>query len=65
MEEMQPFFTDSTNIDTSVGVSFVVPKSQLGHSKSVHNDVFVEAGETGYVNTLTDNANAMIWICMA
>ena len=46
-------------------MSFVVPKSQLGHSKSVHNDVFVEAGETGYVNTLTDNANAMIWICMA
>ena len=55
-------FTDSTNIDTSGWVGFVDPKTQRGVRQSIHTDVFVEAGETNYVNPLVDKANAMKWI---
>ena len=48
------YFTDSTNIDTTVWGGFVDPKSQRGDSQRVHTDVFVEAGETYYVNLLVE-----------
>ena len=51
-------FTDSTNIDTSVQVGFVDPKSQRGGSQSVHTDVFVEAKEIDYVNIFVEEAIA-------
>ena len=45
-------FTDSTNIDTSVWLGFLDPKTQRGGIQSVHTNVFLEAGEINYVNPL-------------
>ena len=55
-------FTHSTNIATSGWVGFVDPRSQRGGSQSVHTDAFVEAGETEYVNVLTDNAKGKLFL---
>ena len=52
-------FTDSTNIDTSGWVGSGDTTSQRGDSHSVHTDVFAEAGETDYVNTLVEKSIAM------
>ena len=51
-------FIDFTNIDTSVWLGFVDPKSQRGGSQSVHTDVFVEAKEIDYVNIFVEEAIA-------
>ena len=52
-------FTYSINIDTSWYVGSGDTTSQRGDSKSVHTDVFAEAGETDYVNTLVEKSNSM------
>ena len=52
-------FTDSTNIDTSVWVGNVDPKTQRGVSQIFHTNIFVQAGETYYVNPLVEKTNAM------
>ena len=62
MEEMQLFLMDSTNIDTSVWVGVVYPKTKIWGSKSVHTNLLVEAGETDYVNPLVEKAIATKWI---